>query len=104
MVQRVGKAAKLSFPIHPHMLRHSTGYKLANDGHERVRWRTITLHGVSAGSLRQVLAGLKGCSENVRRLRVVYAQQSTTIDFAPIARHNRIEIMTTPTSGVRGMG
>jgi hypothetical protein len=63
-----------------------------------------TLHGVSAGSLRQVLAGLKGCSENVRRLRVVYAQQSTTIDFAPIARHNRIEIMTTPTSGVRGMG
>ncbi|MGH7087835.1 MAG: tyrosine-type recombinase/integrase [Stellaceae bacterium] len=21
-------------PIHPHMLRHSTGYKLANDGQE----------------------------------------------------------------------
>jgi site-specific recombinase XerD len=21
-------------PIHPHMLRHSTGYKLANDGHD----------------------------------------------------------------------
>src|SRR6266699_2075657 len=34
MVQRTGKAANLSFPVHPHMLRHSTGYKLANDGHD----------------------------------------------------------------------
>jgi integrase len=33
MVQRTGQAAKLPFPVHPHMLRHSTGYKLANDGH-----------------------------------------------------------------------
>ena len=31
MVQRTGRAAKLSFPVHPHILRHSTGYKLAND-------------------------------------------------------------------------
>lgn len=34
MVQRTGKVAKLPFPAHPHMLRHSTGYKLANDGHD----------------------------------------------------------------------
>lgn len=34
MVQRSGKAAKLPFPVHPHMLRHLTGYKLANDGHD----------------------------------------------------------------------
>lgn len=34
MVQRTGRAAKLPFPVHPHMLRHSTGYKLANDGHD----------------------------------------------------------------------
>jgi type 1 fimbriae regulatory protein FimB/type 1 fimbriae regulatory protein FimE len=34
MVQRTGKAAKMPFAIHPHMLRHSTGYKLANDGHD----------------------------------------------------------------------
>src|SRR5260370_2873308 len=32
MVQRTGKAAKLPFQVHPHMLRHSTGYKLANQG------------------------------------------------------------------------
>lgn len=34
MVQRTGRTAKLPFPVHPHMLRHSTGYKLANDGHD----------------------------------------------------------------------
>jgi type 1 fimbriae regulatory protein FimB/type 1 fimbriae regulatory protein FimE len=34
MVQRTGVAAKLPFPVHPHMLRHSTGYKLANDGQD----------------------------------------------------------------------
>jgi type 1 fimbriae regulatory protein FimB/type 1 fimbriae regulatory protein FimE len=34
MVQRTGVAAGLPFAVHPHMLRHSTGYKLANDGHD----------------------------------------------------------------------
>jgi type 1 fimbriae regulatory protein FimE len=34
MVQRSGLAARLPFQVHPHMLRHSTGYKLANDGHD----------------------------------------------------------------------
>jgi type 1 fimbriae regulatory protein FimB/type 1 fimbriae regulatory protein FimE len=32
MITRLGKAAKMPFPIHPHMLRHSTGFKLANQG------------------------------------------------------------------------
>jgi len=34
MIQRTGRAAKLPFPVHPHMLRHSTGYKLANQGED----------------------------------------------------------------------
>ena len=34
MIQRTGIAAKLPFPVHPHMLRHSTGYKLAYDGQD----------------------------------------------------------------------
>ena len=34
MVQRAGVAADMPFQIHPHMLRHSTGYKLANDGQD----------------------------------------------------------------------
>jgi integrase len=32
MIQRAGVAAGLPFPIHPHMLRHSCGYALANKG------------------------------------------------------------------------
>jgi integrase len=34
LIMRAGEKARLPFPIHPHMLRHSTGYKLANDGHD----------------------------------------------------------------------
>ncbi|MEI8396685.1 MAG: tyrosine-type recombinase/integrase [Rhodospirillaceae bacterium] len=34
IVARAGDAAELGMPIHPHMLRHSTGYKLANDGQD----------------------------------------------------------------------
>ena len=34
MVARAGKAAGFPFLVHSHMLRHSTGYKLANDGHD----------------------------------------------------------------------
>jgi type 1 fimbriae regulatory protein FimE len=32
--KRLGKAARMPFPLHPHMLRHACGYKLANDGHD----------------------------------------------------------------------
>jgi site-specific recombinase XerD len=32
MVTRLGPAAKMPFGIHPHMLRHSTGFKRANQG------------------------------------------------------------------------
>jgi type 1 fimbriae regulatory protein FimB/type 1 fimbriae regulatory protein FimE len=34
IVARAGEAAGLEFPVHPHMLRHATGYKLANDGQD----------------------------------------------------------------------
>ena len=32
MVARLGVAADFDFPVHPHMLRHACGFKLANDG------------------------------------------------------------------------
>ena len=34
LITRTGEEAKLSFPVHPHMLRHACGFKLANDGHD----------------------------------------------------------------------
>lgn len=34
MIERAGVAAKLAFPVHPHMLRHACGFALANAGHD----------------------------------------------------------------------
>ena len=34
LIARAGEAAGLPFPVHPHMLRHACGFKLANDGHD----------------------------------------------------------------------
>jgi type 1 fimbriae regulatory protein FimE len=31
---RIGEDSKFPFPVHPHMLRHACGYKLANDGQD----------------------------------------------------------------------
>ena len=31
---RAGENAKIPFPVHPHMLRHACGFKLANDGQD----------------------------------------------------------------------
>ena len=33
-LSKLSQAAELPFPIHPHMLRHACGYKLAHDGHD----------------------------------------------------------------------
>jgi integrase len=32
--QRAGVTAKFTFLVHSHMLRHTCGFKLANDGHD----------------------------------------------------------------------
>ena len=50
MITRLGKAAKMPFSVHPHMLRHACGFKLANDGQDTralQHWRAlhITRHG-----------------------------------------------------------
>jgi len=34
IVGRAGRQAGFAFPVHPHMLRHATGYKLANAGQD----------------------------------------------------------------------
>lgn len=34
MLTRAGLHAKLNIEVHPHMLRHSTGFKLANEGRD----------------------------------------------------------------------
>lgn len=34
MLGRAGESIEFPFPVHPHMLRHACGYKLANDGQD----------------------------------------------------------------------
>lgn len=34
IIARAGEVAKLGLSVHPHMLRHSTGFKLANEGRD----------------------------------------------------------------------
>ena len=34
IIARAGDQAELGFPVHPHMLRHACGFKLANEGHD----------------------------------------------------------------------
>ena len=34
VITRAGREAGLQFPVHPHMLRHACGFKLANDGQD----------------------------------------------------------------------
>ncbi len=34
LITRAGNNAGLPFPVHPHMLRHACGYKLANEGQD----------------------------------------------------------------------
>lgn len=41
LLTRAGEKSSLGVSVHPHMLRHSTGFKLANDGHDT---RSIQLY------------------------------------------------------------
>ena len=34
MLRRTGSESDLGFPVHPHMLRHACGYKIANESHD----------------------------------------------------------------------
>ena len=34
LIARLGRDAGITFPVHPHQLRHALGFKLANDGQD----------------------------------------------------------------------
>jgi site-specific recombinase XerD len=74
MVDRAGKAAGFDMKIHPHMLRHACGFKLANDG---VDTRTI-----------QAYLGHKSIQHIVRYT-----------ELAPTRFKNLIPGLTAPRSG-----
>jgi type 1 fimbriae regulatory protein FimB/type 1 fimbriae regulatory protein FimE len=84
LVSRLGVAANFPFPVHPHMLRHATGYKLANDGQDmrrtlrgetkpsssaampRWKYRACEVSGISRNSSAPTIWEL-----NIRRLAIL---------------------------------
>ena len=67
MVERAGKATGFDMKIHPHMLRHACGFKLANDcvdtrtiqaylGHKSIQ-HTV-LHRAGTDSVQKFIPGL----------------------------------------------
>jgi type 1 fimbriae regulatory protein FimB/type 1 fimbriae regulatory protein FimE len=52
MIERAGEAAKLTFPVHVHMLRHSTGYTLANRGMDTRRLQHFLGHASITNTVR----------------------------------------------------
>jgi type 1 fimbriae regulatory protein FimB/type 1 fimbriae regulatory protein FimE len=52
MIERAGEAAKLPFPIHAHMLRHSTGYALAGKGMDTRRLQHYLGHASITNTVR----------------------------------------------------
>jgi type 1 fimbriae regulatory protein FimB/type 1 fimbriae regulatory protein FimE len=52
MVERAGEAAKLPFPVHVHMIRHSTGYALAGKGMDTRRLQHFLGHASITNTVR----------------------------------------------------
>src|SRR5215468_2147819 len=52
MIERAGETAKLPFPIHVHMLRHATGYALANRGMDTRRLQHFLGHASITNTVR----------------------------------------------------
>lgn len=52
MIERAGESAKLPFPAHVHMLRHSTGYALAGKGMDTRRLQHFLGHASITNTVR----------------------------------------------------
>jgi site-specific recombinase XerD len=52
MIERAGEAAGLPFPVHVHMLRHSTGYALASRGMDTRRLQHFLGHASITNTVR----------------------------------------------------
>jgi type 1 fimbriae regulatory protein FimB/type 1 fimbriae regulatory protein FimE len=52
MIERAGEVARLPFPVHVHMLRHSTGYALASKGTDTRRLQHFLGHASITNTVR----------------------------------------------------
>ena len=85
MLARTGKEAKFPFLVHPHMLRHACGFKLANDGRD-------------TRALQHYL-GHKNIQHTVRygagKFGTTSVSSSITLAFAPASRFAKVSSMKT---------
>ena len=101
LVERAGIEAKLPFKVHPHMLRHATGFALANKGtdtrtlqaylgHRSIQSQCVT------PSWRQ--AGSRTCGGEAERfalpLRWGAGPKLSFEEFCRPPSHNFFEILT----------
>jgi site-specific recombinase XerC len=73
-IARTGEAVKLPFSVHPHMLQHSTSYKLANDGHDTRALQHYMGHKTSCTRFdtpkwRLIGAGIFGRTDNCSKTK-----------------------------------
>ena len=70
MIARLGEAARFSFPVHPHMFRHTCGYKLANDGRDTRAQRYLGPRASSTPfaipSCRRIGSAISGATERAQ--------------------------------------
>jgi hypothetical protein len=117
LIQRVGETAKMPFPIHPHMLRHACGFKLANDGHDTRALQHYLgpqehpahgpVHRNGAGPLQEFLEGLTlgAAASGRRQARDDFRFPSITFALCAWASNDalRCSIMASSCSSVRSL-
>lgn len=52
IIERVGQLAGISFPVHPHVLRHACGFYLASKGHDKNIQHTVRYTELSPGGFK----------------------------------------------------
>jgi integrase len=110
MITRLGEAAKMPFSVHPHMLRHACGFKLANDGHDTralqhylghkniqhtVRYTELSARPLP-GLLERLMASTRGVHGEACR-RDTGGRRSMRHRAALTYRHIRIKLAATST-------
>ena len=75
MLERAGEAAGFDMKIHPHMLRHACGFKLANDGVDTRTIQAYLGHKSIQHTVRYYRAGAYAVQEPV--LGLIRAQKDT---------------------------
>ena len=111
MLTRLGEGARMPFPIHPHMLRHACGFKLANQGvdtrslqhylghkniQHTVRYTELSLTGSGIfGRTRERLMAKWSRPDDVDCLRVRFRGEAEMAASPSAADHDAIDPLRT---------